>query len=478
MFNRRKGWSGPLPALGLLLLLALAVRLYYVGVTRDQAVWWDEAEYLLMGRQLAGIGTEGVVQAWRPIGLPLGIAGFFAFGFGEMAIRLALVLASLLSVWLTYRIGERILGATAAWVGAALFSVCYLPLFYTFRILTEIPHLTMALLAMSFYVDRAGRFRWLTLPVLIAAACIRVTDVLLLGLVAAHWAAFEAPRAADRRRFWVVMSIAVASIAGTAWVVREELYSLWGAWDHMFPRKYWSERWLRFLEHVYWLLRTLGPVQTPLMLLGIGCWIGEAVRSWRAQRSAAVDRILLLGWIAIAFLPFAAIVKFHDRYLILALPPMFLAVGYAAVEVVRRTWSESRRAAFASLALITAAAGLPMLWESNRVIHEKADTFADIASAGRWLRAHTTLGERIFANSAPQVAYYSERDVGALPESVEALRKASSTRRLRFAAVSTSEPVPDWLRNNRPSQLGWREAARFPSTEPAVLIYEVGKPRP
>lgn len=459
-------------AIGLLLLFGLVVRLHYLGVTREQAVWWDEAEYLLMGRRLAGIGTEGAVQAWRPIGLPVALAGFFALGLGETAIRSALVAASLLTVWLTYRIGERILGATAALVGAALFSVCYLPLFYTFRILTEIPHLAMALLAMSFYVERGGRFRWLALPGLIAAACIRATDILLLGLVAVHWAAFEAPRSADRRRFCIGATVAVALAALAAWILREELLSLWGAWEHMFPRKYWSERWVRFLEHVGWLLSTLGPAQTLLLLLGIALWIAEAVRGWRAQRAAAVDRILLLGWIAIAFLPFAAFVRFHDRYLILALPPMFLAVGTAAVEIARRLGGESRRVVFASLAVVTAAAALPMMWDSHRVIHAKTDTFDDLAAAGTWLRARTEPGERIIANCAPQIAYYSERDVGVLPESVKALREAKSER-VRFAAVSTSEPVPAWLREIPAGQLGWREVARFPGDDPAVVIYEL-----
>jgi len=33
-----------------LLIIAFAVRLYYFSITKDQAVWWDEAEYLLKAK--------------------------------------------------------------------------------------------------------------------------------------------------------------------------------------------------------------------------------------------------------------------------------------------------------------------------------------------------------------------------------------------------------------------------------------------
>lgn len=456
-----------------LLLFSLLLRLYFFYVTREQAVWWDEAEYLLLGRQIAGFGNEGLTQDWRPIGLPLLLAGFFSIGLGESAIRLALVLTSLAAIWLTYRIGERIVGPTAAWVGAGLLSVCYLPLFYTFRILTETPHLTMSLLGVFLYLDgRVGR-RWLGVGALVAATWIRFTDVVLLGLVAAHWSAsaWLGRERAARRRLALGVAVALAAAVALAWVSRDELASLWRAWEHMVPGKYWSERWERFVEYPRWLLRVLGPVQAPLLVFGLAWWVEDARERWQRRRTIG-GAAFLLAWMAVAVLPFAIFVKLHDRYLMVALPPIFLAVGHGAVQIVQRRVRES----WAPLALVAlvAAAALPMFLEANDLIHAKARTYAEVAEAGRWLRHNARPGERILANSPPQIAYYAARDAGGLPLSENALWRAATEEGVRHLVVSAAERQPAWLRADPgPRRVRLREVARFPRVEPSVVVYAV-----
>lgn len=79
------------------------------------------------------------------------MAPFFALGLGEFGIRLVLTMTSLLSVYLVYRVGARVMNPWVGMIGAALFSCHYLNLFYTERIMCEIPYVTLALLALVFF---------------------------------------------------------------------------------------------------------------------------------------------------------------------------------------------------------------------------------------------------------------------------------------------------------------------------------------
>src|SRR4051812_48400906 len=96
--------------LGLGLLVVFLIRVYYLALTNNQPVWWDESEYLIKAKAIA-LGTPDT--GWftgRPLLPSLIMAGAYAVGLGETAIRIALVLLSTATVYLTYRLGARLAG--------------------------------------------------------------------------------------------------------------------------------------------------------------------------------------------------------------------------------------------------------------------------------------------------------------------------------------------------------------------------------
>ncbi len=165
-------WFRPQLVVGLL-LVALAVRLYYFLLTKDQPVWWDEAEYLVKAKSIGlGLPDTGYFTG-RPILLSVVMSALYAVGLGETAIRIVLVGASLATVWLTYRIGRRLAGDLAGVVAAFLFSFHYIAIFYTTRIMTEIPQLALCLAAADLLLAGTKVRTALAIPVLVLGTLAR-----------------------------------------------------------------------------------------------------------------------------------------------------------------------------------------------------------------------------------------------------------------------------------------------------------------
>ena len=86
-----------------LLAFVIILKLYYFSVTINQAVWWDEGDYLAVAKELT-LDREDP-EWWthftgmRPMLVPLIWAFLFLLNFGEPIIRfLTLLIPSILTI--------------------------------------------------------------------------------------------------------------------------------------------------------------------------------------------------------------------------------------------------------------------------------------------------------------------------------------------------------------------------------------------
>ena len=54
--NKIRGWILENKIFLIVLGIGIFLRLYYLFLTYNQPLWWDEAEYLLMAKYFAGYG--------------------------------------------------------------------------------------------------------------------------------------------------------------------------------------------------------------------------------------------------------------------------------------------------------------------------------------------------------------------------------------------------------------------------------------
>lgn len=90
----------------LIILLSLAVRLYYFFITKNQPLWWDEAEYMATAKHWV-YNVPYDVNPQRPPLFQLLAAIFMYLAFSEAAIKFMIVIIpSIFLVFLTYLLGK------------------------------------------------------------------------------------------------------------------------------------------------------------------------------------------------------------------------------------------------------------------------------------------------------------------------------------------------------------------------------------
>jgi len=138
-----------------LIVFAIIIRLYYFWITKSQALWWDEADYLAYAKTLAGMGTTWIVSPQHNSLFPHIVALFFKLGFSEILIKFIIeIVPSVLLVFLTYKICEKMYkNKNIALISAFIMAVFWNILFNSMRFHLEAPALLFAFLAIySFFV--------------------------------------------------------------------------------------------------------------------------------------------------------------------------------------------------------------------------------------------------------------------------------------------------------------------------------------
>ena len=128
---RAGGWGVPglLPlAVGLVLLLALGLRLYRLD---GQSLWYDEGVSAFMTtRNVPEIARAAAADIHPPLYYWLLAAWAVPFGRGEVALRGFSVVCGVLMVWVTWRLGRTLYGEAVGLAAAAVLAVSPLAVQY------------------------------------------------------------------------------------------------------------------------------------------------------------------------------------------------------------------------------------------------------------------------------------------------------------------------------------------------------------
>ena len=86
-----------------ILLFALFIRLYYFSLTKNQPLWWDEADYLAYSKNLAGFKSDWIVTKQHNSLFPFIVAFLFSIGINEVVAKFIVeLIPSILIILLTY----------------------------------------------------------------------------------------------------------------------------------------------------------------------------------------------------------------------------------------------------------------------------------------------------------------------------------------------------------------------------------------
>ena len=141
-----------------IVLGSLLIRLLYLWL--QYPLWWDSHVYIGIGKYIYSSGEIGMWESFRPLLHPLILGFFWKIGFNPIFIGKILdVIYSLLIVFLTYKISDKIFNATTAIVSSLILSLTSLFIMFTGLILSDLPAMVFGLLGIFLVIENDGK-KW------------------------------------------------------------------------------------------------------------------------------------------------------------------------------------------------------------------------------------------------------------------------------------------------------------------------------
>ena len=203
-----------------ILITAALIRLYFLFSNPYQPLWWDESEYANKAKSIA-FNTE-YNDLWsprKPILLPLLSSIIFKIFESELMVKLLIVIFSLITISMVYFIGKKFYEKKIALIATLFMSVLWLDIFFSNRLLTDVPSAALVALTMfSFIKAKENNNYFYLLGILIALSYLmRVANIMLIGILLINLLITERLSFLKNKKIWT-SAIITAVIIGSYFI--------------------------------------------------------------------------------------------------------------------------------------------------------------------------------------------------------------------------------------------------------------------
>ena len=447
MENKKLSWIKENYLLIGVLIFAFIIRLYFFIKIGDQAFFWDSAEYGNIARAWA-FNIPYIFHPVRPVLLSFIWSLCLRIIPGsEFLPRMLILVLSMLSVYAMYLLGKEMFNEKVGLLTAFFMSINYLNLFYSFRILTDIPALAFFTLAMYFFykyfkTNKAKCFYWAAAMTAIGTL-FKISIVAILVIVLVYLLITERLRFFKKKEIW---------IGGIIFLLILSPYLIWGymefggfvikqAMDFHSPGEHELEiSYLQlYFNNTKGYLKQLPSYFGGIILLG---FIGGLVLMRRllygldilfskkepesiTKKELKRDLFLFLSFIIPFIIVVRSLVYVDMRILIIAYPAILVIASYGIIKVYDYIIGDGAGEVdikkvlsimFIVFILFMSSYGLK---QTNLAIMSKVNSYGEVKQAGLWLKQNTLSTEAIITTSVTQIRYYSERETFDFVETKE-----------------------------------------------------------
>ncbi|MEK6842380.1 MAG: glycosyltransferase family 39 protein, partial [Nanoarchaeota archaeon] len=473
-----------------ILLTAFILRIFIFIKTLNQPVWWDGADYLSAAKRL-GLNLE-IRDIWyyrRGFLFPLISAPFFMFGLGEVGVRFLEILFSTGFVFISYFLVMRLTNKKVALLTSICLSFSWLLLFFSGRILTDIPAAFFILLSFLFFWDgyflkKGNKYIYFSAVMFVLAVLTRMQSLMIAP--AFLFIAFmkEKYRMFANKKLW----IAVLFFA-TLMIPQFYLYSVhYGNPFTDIATHYLgigeeaeatgNERIFSFaiFNYILDLPYILGDWIFYLFLIGIFFFFFDLILGFDKvfKNEELQKKFFVLFFLACIFLIMGyvgSVSYVEQRYVTAALPFLFLITVYPLVklgEVLEKKQNLNKKLSNFIILCILLLLLIPNFNLANSMIEEKKTSYLEVKQAGLWIKENSNPSDIVISGSLPQITYYSERSTYPFDfwyknkefenysQDVAGFLQFVEDKKPRYMILSIFEIIPDW-------------AQTFPQTYPNLV---------
>lgn len=465
-----------------ILIFSFAVNLYYFSITSQQALWWDEADYMAYAKNLAGSPINWVVTPKHNSLYPFIAAIFFKIGFSEVLVKFFMqFIPAIGSIFLSSLIARKMYkDPRISVIVSFLMATLWVSLFNATRFHVDTLALFFGLLAI--YVFWQGQEKqekifqkidkkWaipLTVFFVILTYAVRRGYIIFGAFFAIHLLLTRKTSSLAKDKYnWIGLGVAIALF----FLVENLIFS--SGLGSISGEYYHQENKINFLPFQVFGAFFNNPYSQVLSVLSYLFWIGLALTIFKLFLSVGhissseesksdlfniISIIITLG-LFIFILRTPGTFGEARWYLPLAFSSIVL-ISKSSIFLTRFLENKKRNLGIFVIALLVIYGGYYEMKYSDQLIKDKIGSFDGIRKAGIYLKDISSESEKIIGLPAPQLAFYSERsvfrprdllginDTNNVPFD-PVLEKIKSDQDLKYLVVSFSEPNhPDWMRNS------------------------------
>jgi len=486
-----KKWLKDPYNLGLLaiLIFAFVVRLYYFDLTKDQPLWWDEAAYGSMAKNYVSHiwdGTEVIKgeNLIRPPFLPLLWSILIRAGFDETINRFILLfIPSVLTIFFVYLIGKELYDKRTGLFSAFIFSVLWMHLFYSSRLLTHILSLAFLFASIFFFIkaNQLEKFNYthLSIAMVLAGivALIRYPDGLVYGVYAIFLLLVRRFELIKDRKAWIAAILGLVPM----WIFFLINYIKSG---NIFPALLGSN-YVRAVSKsfAFDLLKYIQTYLTTtfflLFIIGLGFTIFELVIGYGiiSKNKKLQGYLFMILFFVVFYSFFIFVIRGSDegRWLF-PLSIAFVSFAGAGISSLY-TFVRKYERIFAVVLVITllTLGAYSQIKFANTTISNSRNSFLQAKQGYEWLRENTEKDAVIMSSGLEVLAmYYAERENIGFPQNVSDMDEVT----VDYLAIHAYKPeahpsyLNDYLQNNQDK---WKPVQVFfadqEGKQPVFVIY-------
>lgn len=438
-------------------ILGIILRLKYLTI--NQGVWYDEGVYLSEAKNWV-FNVPFKMSYVRPPLLPFIWAIFYKLGVGELTFRVILFLFSLVGLWLTYLIGKQMFNKYVGLIAATITAFHYLNLFYTARLLTDVPAMTLWLFAVYFfwqgYVNQKSNALYLMGLSFVLAVLMKFPSGLLGGVFILFLLLTRDLKFLKNKKLWASVGIFfIVFIPYAIWYYKTyEKIPVLGA-GAFYQQELVLEKALSFMPtilmspipYVSSVFPRLGHFFVIALLVGLGIILFNLIIGWdmlRENRDLKKQMFILL-WVVVLFAYFAYLPIVEDRYFFCIFPAFFMIIGWVFMRINDFLKKYQKFLGIAVIVFIILTAGYYQIKYADMLIKVKSNSFVQYREGGEWIKANSNPDDKVMATGEPMVVYYSERDVITFPDlEVETMEEYLERERPKYYVLSASEYSGEW----------------------------------
>jgi len=442
-----------------ILIAAFAIRLYYFYLTKNQALWWDEAEYALRAKAFA-FGTP--LSGWAPereVIVPFLFSLILAIGGNEIVLRIIQVLVSTGTVAMTYLLISKMSNKNYGLVATFGMAFFWLHIFFTERVLLYLwaPLLFLVIVYFFYtgYVKEESRAKLIWFGIFSAVGLSTYFSIgFLLAGILVYVIASEGFSALKSRKVWT--SLGVFFLALLPHMIYSQI-----TYGFPIPRLAVGYQATTgesgaglsgLLAYVNMFPSRVGMIFSVLCLLGILYFLFNLALGFGIKGHLKKNSEWFLLFIAF-FVPFALYTlygvvggsaTFYDAFILPVFPFAFAFAGLSVVKIYEWFAKYNKVVVGLFIFILMVFQAYYGISNSDDTIKAKISSYDSVKEAGIWINEHTEKGDVVISRSRPQNTYYSERETYGYPENESDMTKLIEEKKPKFIIDSVWESRMPW----------------------------------